>query len=171
MLIEVEELDEKGKSFDHAYEPGEIVLDEEGVRMVEPPHIQLRASKTGTTVSLSGQLSARAEVDCDRCLKSVDVPLEVSFDAKYAPLDELESEGAHELGNDEMETDSYTGESIDVDEFVREQILLAMPTRALCGPDCKGLCPICGASRNTNPACGCEEHDVDPRWSALKNLK
>ena len=34
----------------------------------------------------------------------------------------------------------YEGDSVDLDELVREQILLALPARHLCREDCKGLC-------------------------------
>jgi len=49
---------------------------------------------------------------------------------------------------------------------VSEQIQLAIPGRLLCRPDCRGLCPQCGADRNTEP-CRCEERTIDPRWAAL----
>jgi uncharacterized protein len=38
----------------------------------------------------------------------------------------------------------------------------------LCKPDCKGLCPRCGANRNRQP-CTCVGDD--PRWEALANLR
>ena len=61
-------------------------------------------------------------------------------------------------------------ETIDIDELVREQVLLAVPERSLCQEDCKGLCPTCGADRNLKE-CGCESVEADPRWAALKNLR
>jgi len=53
---------------------------------------------------------------------------------------------------------------------VREQILLALPSRRLCREECKGLCPTCGADLNAG-RCDCEQREVDPRWSALAELK
>jgi glycerol-3-phosphate acyltransferase PlsX len=58
---------------------------------------------------------------------------------------------------------------LDVDEIVKEQVLLAVPTRMLCREDCKGICPECGTDRNTGE-CDCVTNDIDPRWAALKNL-
>ena len=69
-----------------------------------------------------------------------------------------------------MDFSTYDGDRIDLDEIVREQILLALPTRQLCAEDCKGLCPSCGANLNEK-ACGCEQQQTDPRWSALEALK
>jgi uncharacterized protein len=63
----------------------------------------------------------------------------------------------------------FDGESIDVDEIVKEQVLLSVPIRSLCKSDCKGFCPTCGADRNAGE-CGCQPGEVDPRWAALKGL-
>jgi uncharacterized protein len=63
----------------------------------------------------------------------------------------------------------FDGEAIDVDEIVKEQILLAVPTRMLCREDCKGICPECGADKNTGE-CNCVTDEIDPRWAALKDL-
>ena len=65
---------------------------------------------------------------------------------------------------------AFEGDSIDLDELVREQILLALPTRHLCREDCKGLCQKCGADLNAGD-CSCEQGETDPRWAALADFK
>ena len=75
-----------------------------------------------------------------------------------------------ELTEAEMSVSVFDGKAIDVDEIVKEQILLAVPTRMLCREDCKGICPECGIDKNTGE-CQCVTDDIDPRWAALKNLK
>jgi uncharacterized protein len=72
--------------------------------------------------------------------------------------------------NDDLDVSIYDGEKIDLTDLVREQILLDLPTQILCQEDCKGLCQKCGANLN-EVNCNCEENEIDPRWSALKNLK
>ncbi|MFO7841307.1 MAG: DUF177 domain-containing protein, partial [Fidelibacterota bacterium] len=42
--------------------------------------------------------------------------------------------------------------------------------KKLCSPDCKGLCPICGANLN-HMNCSCKTENYDPRWDKLKELK
>jgi uncharacterized protein len=42
--------------------------------------------------------------------------------------------------------------------------------KPLCREDCQGLCPVCGADKNTG-ACSCVESSPDPRWAALAALK
>jgi uncharacterized protein len=57
-----------------------------------------------------------------------------------------------------------------LEDVLREQVLLSLPVRTLCKPDCKGLCPRCGANRNLQP-CSCDEGPSDPRWEALTGLR
>ena len=93
-----------------------------------------------------------------------------SFDLLYRPL---ESErGSDEVAINEAETEIgyYPGESMELEDSLREQILLAVPIKSLCRYDCKGLCPVCGVNRNQQ-LCDCDQHQPDPRWAALGELK
>ncbi|MGB7924693.1 MAG: DUF177 domain-containing protein [Pyrinomonadaceae bacterium] len=171
MRIELDKLDETGGQFAHAYEPEELLLDDEHARLTGAPEISGRARLAGGQVRLRGSITARAEVDCDRCLKAVEIPVETRFDVTYAPAADYTAETeAAELQEEDLSLSVFDGESIDIDELVREQVLLALPARALCREECHGLCPICGADRNQD-ACACEAKEVDPRWSALKDLR
>jgi uncharacterized protein len=169
MRIELDRLQETGDRFAHSYEPEELVLDEEHARLTEPPEVSGRVSRSGHEVRLRGRVTARAEVDCDRCLKSVSIPVETDFDVTYVPEEDYRASEAAELQEEDLSLSVFDGETIDVDELVREQLLLALPSRALCTEECKGLCPTCGADLNA-AACGCETKEVDPRWAGLKNL-
>ena len=169
MRIEVDQLERGEKAFAHTYEPEELILDEERARLLVPPQIRGSASLKGQEVRLRGQITARAEVDCDRCLRSIAVPIETEFDVTYIPASEYAEKETAELQAEDLLLSVYEGDTIDVDEIVREQLLLALPVRALCTEDCKGFCPVCGTDRNTND-CQCEEQEADPRWAALKNL-
>jgi uncharacterized protein len=169
MRIELDKLEQTGNSFAHVYAPEEIVLDEEHVRLTEPPDVSVRVRQSGREVSLRGKITARAEVDCDRCLKAVSVPVEAEFDVTYVPEEDYRASDAAELQEEDLSVSVFDGETIDVDELVREQLLLALPARALCGDECKGLCPVCGSDRNSNP-CDCESKEIDPRWAGLEKL-
>ena len=62
------------------------------------------------------------------------------------------------------------GDQIDLRPVAREAVLLDAPTTPLCDPDCKGLCPTCGANMNEAP-CQCTPPPADPRWAALDQLR
>jgi uncharacterized protein len=61
-------------------------------------------------------------------------------------------------------------DQLDLEPMVREVLLIDAPVTPLCRPDCAGLCPVCGADRNTDP-CTCTDVVVDHRWDALESLK
>ena len=58
---------------------------------------------------------------------------------------------------------------LQVAELVEDEVLLALPRFVECRPDCKGLCPTCGANLN-QAACACTRDDFDPRFRSLKAL-
>jgi uncharacterized protein len=171
MRIELDKLDESQSRFAYSYEPEELQLDDEHLRLTEPPQITARIKRSGQQVRLRGMITARAEVDCDRCLKAVAVPIETNFDVTYVPASAYApSQQAVELEDEDMSLSVYENATIDVDELMREQVLLACPTRALCSEECHGLCPVCGTDKNVNP-CECEPAERDSRWDSLKDLR
>ena len=171
MRIEVDKLKEAGTPFAARYAPDELQLEDELTRLTSEAKVEGRASKRREQVRLEGKINASVEVRCDRCLAPVVVPVNADFDVAYIPaeLDETERE-ATELQEDELIFAVYEGDSIDIDELAREQLLLALPLRQLCREDCKGLCPTCGADLNSQ-TCDCEQQEIDPRWAALAALK
>lgn len=174
MRIEVDKIVEIGGGFAHAYAPEEIALDDEHARLTSPTEMRARIKRHGERVELRGHLSARAEVECDRCLKTINLPVETNFEAVYVPAASINCDNAveeAELQIEDLNVSTFDGETIDVDELVREQILLSLPVRALCAEDCQGLCPTCGADKNIDTPCNCAQTEIDPRWAALKDLQ
>lgn len=170
MQIELDKLEGSSARFEHTYDADELVLDDEHARLIEPPQVTGRINRSGHEVRLQGQITARAEVECDRCLKRMAIPVETNFDVTYVPAADYVEGDTAELQEEDLGLSVYEDEVIDIDELVREQVLLTMPARALCIEDCKGLCPICGANQNETP-CECESKEIDPRWSGLKDIK
>jgi uncharacterized protein len=64
----------------------------------------------------------------------------------------------------------YEGDGLELKDVFREYVLLTLPLQRVCREDCKGLCPVCGHSRNQSE-CQCQAGKVDDRWAALKGLK
>lgn len=170
MRIELDKLEGTHARFAHTYEPEELLLEDDHARLIEPPQVTGRINRSGHEVRLNGTITARAEVDCDRCLKQVSLPVETTFDVTYVPAADYTEAEVAELQAEDLGLSVYENETIDIDELVREQVLLALPARALCTEDCKGLCQLCGANRNDNP-CECETKSIDPRWKALDDLR
>ena len=169
MRIELENLEGGKGDFARVYQPEELNPVDERVSLAAPAAVNGTVRLAGNEVFVNGHLDTRAEVECDRCLKAVEIPVSADFTLEYISGSEYESSGVVELTEAEMSVAVFDGNGIDVDEIVKEQVLLAVPTRMLCREDCKGICPECGNDRNTGE-CNCVTKDIDPRWAALKNL-
>ncbi|HEV2575875.1 MAG TPA: DUF177 domain-containing protein [Acidobacteriaceae bacterium] len=120
-------------------------------------------------IRLRAHFEGRFELPCARCLEPVQMPLSGDFDLIYRPASVETEAGEHAITEDETEIGYYEKSGLLLEDAVREQVLLNLPSRALCQQECKGLCPKCGANRNT-AECGCVEEQTDPRWSAFNGL-
>jgi len=75
------------------------------------------------------------------------------------------------VGGADRDEEAYplSGDELDLEPLARDAILLELPLAPLCSENCRGLCPACGANRNTDP-CDCAPV-ADPRWAALDALR
>ena len=169
MRIELENLEGGKSDFAHVYQPEDLNPVDERIQLTEPVTVTGKVRLAGNEVFVNGHVETRAQVECDRCLKPVELPVSADFSLEYITGEEYASSAAAELTEAELSVSVFDGEAIDVDEIVKEQILLAVPTRMLCREDCKGICPECGTDLNAGE-CTCIKNDIDPRWAALKNL-
>ena len=102
---------------------------------------------------------------CDRCGKQT----EKSFRREFAHLLVRQLSDEQESATLDEEYIVVPDEQLDLDELLREDILLDLPTKYLCRDDCKGLCPKCGKDLNEGD-CGCDRREIDPRLEILKSL-
>ncbi|MBA2526724.1 MAG: DUF177 domain-containing protein [Pyrinomonadaceae bacterium] len=169
MRVELPRLDNKAVKFSHEYAAGELVLDDDSVVLAAVPRVFGRISRTEHKVLVEGEFAAVAEVECDRCLQPVELPISSDFRLEYVTAETYKSLATFELAQEDLALSVFDGEFIDVDDIVREQLLLAIPTHAICQENCKGFCPVCSADRNVTD-CKCNATETDPRWMGLKEL-
>ena len=85
----------------------------------------------------------------------------------------MEIEIEESISKNEQEDESIItleeGDVLDIRDVVLNDIYLALPLKALCKEDCKGLCQNCGANLNLGQ-CSCNQEDLDLRFSALKDM-
>jgi len=170
MRIELEKLEDGRGAFAHTYQPEELDLLDERVTLDGPVAVDGKVRRSRAEVVVSGRIATQVRVECDRCLKTIELPVAADFKLDYITAQEYESSHAAELSADDLAVSVFDGETIDLDELVKEQILLSVPDRMLCREDCKGICSNCGADLNKG-ACDCAPSDIDPRWEALKRIK
>ena len=86
----------------------------------------------------------------------------------YRPASDMPEEEEVKIDAGEAEIGFYE-DGLELEDILREQVLLALPMQRVCSEACKGICPDCGKNRNET-ACDCKP-DVDDRWGALRNLE
>ena len=102
---------------------------------------------------------------CARCLEPVEGVFALDFERTVAAEGTISEEQLEE--NDDAYVMIRDGK-LDVDEALREELLVCFPMRLLCDEDCPGLCPKCGKPKKEGD-CGCPEKEIDPRLAILKN--
>ena len=170
MIIDLFQLSEPTFDFNYEIPPAEIHLEEETARLEKSVKIAGSLRKGIAQTDVQGNIRAEVEIDCTRCLSSAKAPLDFPFKVTYVTEENYTQDPEAELRADDLDVAVYDGEKIDLSELAREQILLNLPTQFLCREDCRGLCAKCGADKNT-VNCSCEEKEIDPRWSGLKDLR
>lgn len=95
---------------------------------------------------------------CDRC--AADIERKESLPLTYVVVQETEGEDTEDFVVAE-------DQKVDLDPLVRDDIVIRYPSKLLCNPDCKGLCPNCGKNLNEGD-CDCAKEQTDPRLDALK---
>ncbi len=150
-----------------------------------PITVSGRAMWTGETVLVEGQARTLGEFTCGRCCQPFDQPVTAELSRQFRPTGETagpdgrtrprrrpdpeEGAAAPTLGDGDDPPLPYDGERIDLGLAVWEAIVLELPMKPVCRPDCAGLCPVCGADLNEK-ACGCQAEKADSRFLSLKKL-
>lgn len=132
--------------------------------LVQPLAVDVRYYRTGEELFFAGHCETVLEGVCARCLETFSLPLATPFEFVLSRAQPHES--AQELHTEDLAFSFYSGDEIDLTPLVGEQAILALPSRAVCREECRGLCPSCGTNRN-EVACGCKETSTDPRLAVL----
>src|SRR6185503_20371762 len=127
MRIELENLEGGKGDFAHVYQPEELDPVDERLKLIAPTAVNGKVRLAGNEVFVNGHVETRAQVECDRCLKPVELPVSADFALEYITGDEYASSAVVELTTAELSVSVFDGQAIDVDEVVKEQILLAVP--------------------------------------------
>ena len=178
MLIEIRELERHAIDFEEQIAAGVIDFGTEvrqTGKLASKGRAQLVQEHYGkhqliNDIRIAGDFSTKVELLCARCLEPIARDVANKFELLYRP--QGADAGREELSVTAVEADIgyYQGEGLLLEDVLREQVLLALPLRAICREDCKGLCPHCGKNLNLEQ-CNCAEPLEDPRWSALKEIR
>ena len=140
----------------------------EDVPFTEPVRGTLTLANLGAVLRIDGRVHAVARLTCDRCAAAFDRDLDAVIEEEMAWSQATAPGATPDAGAYLLRVGD--GIVLDVDALARDALVLALPMVARCHPDCRGLCPRCGANLRMEP-CACsveaERDTIDPRLEAL----
>lgn len=128
----------------------------EEVRVEGPVRAEAAAFYVGATnqVVLTVHVRGKVRRACSRCLAEV--------------AEDVDKEEELEVFPDEIQ-----GKHLELRPFIEAGMRLGLSAKPLCRPDCRGICPYCGADLNRDqhqPECPRRRVARDPRLSVLATL-
>jgi uncharacterized protein len=120
-----------------------------------PLVVEVSLESLPTGLLIRGSTAARMIHSCHRCV------------TEWA--EEVQAEVAELLGTDPDDEYRLDGDVADIEDPVRDAVLLTVPLVPMCREDCAGLCSVCGADLNTG-TCPGHEDEPDTPFAALRGL-
>jgi uncharacterized protein len=152
-----------GKRLELEVEPGSVKLGDDVYELAGPAvpaRVEVSHAASGFAMRLG--YAGDLEGPCMRCLE----PARVTIEVESREVDQPRTD------DEELRSPYVTEGELDVTAWAHDALVLALPQRILCRPDCAGLCPVCGESLNDAPE-GAHDHprEPDPRWDKLRSQK
>ncbi len=160
---------EQGES-EHRFvwNPRQLELSYPGANFDDDVVLHLVCMRRGLEISCTGWVTTEVTLTCSRCLKTFTYALRepVAFSVRLragAPL-------VVELWDEDVVSVDQTAGRLILSPRIHDAVILGIPTQPLCSPNCKGLCPVCGANLNEVDCGHTPQTNIDPRWEKLKAL-
>jgi uncharacterized protein len=170
MFIDIYEIAPEGVVIDAEIDFGDRAGRDDVVLEIGRTRLTGRAVPGKRGVDLRARVESSVQVACCRCLEPMTWSVSEDFYLALVPEATEFSVGEAQV-TDEDASLYYSREGkADLVEIALEQVHLGLPLKPLCDPDCRGLCPTCGANRN-EIECGCREESIDPRLAPLLELR
>jgi len=168
VFIAIEELQLHRISVSKTYPIGALDYHGAEFRQASDLTVNAVADLVGSEVCIRGHLKTQLEACCDRCLGTVSIPVDREFERFYRPIQEICRDEEIEITDDDLDVGFYSGDGISLADVITEQVILSVPMKLVCRPDCKGLCPLCGANLDLGSCRCCEMGHKSPFSSLMK---
>lgn len=135
-----------------------------GVPAGQEVDLDLRLESVSEGVLVTGTIVTELQAECGRCLDPVVDELVMDVCELFAYPN-----STTDATTEQDEVHRIVGDLLDLEQMVRDAIVLALPATIVCRPDCAGLCSECGQRLDDLPA----DHShtmIDSRWAALQAL-
>lgn len=128
MKLIIKDITPRGLELFERLEAGAIGLSPEDLQCLTPLTIKAKITRAENTALAHIQIQGRYSFLCARCLETIEKDLSQEFNLDYAIEKGVEF--------------------IELNEDIRQEIILNSPAKILCKDDCKGICPGCGVNLN-----------------------
>lgn len=140
-----------------AFEPDQF----EGFNLVfeGPIAVKGKVTNTGDGFLVEAEARLRYRTACSRCLQEFGENRSIEVKEEFVQGHSSSDESVY----------GFAGDLIDLTMCLRDQIILALPMKFLCNPQCRGFCPECGKNLNLE-SCQCHAEPMNHQFAILKNL-
>jgi len=117
-----------------------LKLPQDGLQLTKPVKIDIQLINTGELVILTGTAETEVELECSRCLKSFKTQITANIEEEYCRPGVLPAKIGKviELKEEDFVYPIDKDNTIDLDEIIRQNLILALPIKVLCSKNCKG---------------------------------
>lgn len=153
MIIDLTKYQEKGSytTITGEYLPEDIDYFQREITVNEPLNVKIDVFADDDEFVFTGKLKGGYQLACTRCLDQF----------RYSFETDLE----FVIGKSEIDDLAH----VNLNNKLKENLILTIPSKALCSSDCEGICSQCGQNLNIS-TCDCEQDDIDPRLEKLGEL-
>lgn len=167
MNLDLREFDSFPADFSAEFEADNADFGIPGVAFRDMMSIRLNIQLVNEEYYCHGVVAVPVEEECSRCLEVFDT--ELSGDLSFI-IKSPDAKAVMAADSAAVVVNIKASEPVvDLNDLIKETLLLSMPMKPLCSDDCKGLCSNCGANLNEE-TCDCDVEEIDERWEGLKDL-
>jgi len=142
----------------------------EDLRQADPLEGRVHLARTNRGLMVTADLATSLEAECSRCLREIEVPIDVRVDEEALPSLDLQTGVPLDTSAEPDILRLTDHHELELEPAVRGAIQLAEPIAPLCEENCPGLCVVCGERLTGGPHAHADE-DIDPRLEALRGFK
>lgn len=140
-----------------------------GFECTGPVEGKLEFTNTGNLLLITGDIKAEIKLLCSRCLMDMTLPMEAKIEEEFRLEKIGDAVRVLPLEEEDVESELVKDNILDIQEIIRQNLLLELPIQPLCAPDCRGLCPTCGESLNLRK-CACPPAEPESPFKVLADL-
>ena len=161
MFLDVKDLAVRKQVIRKTYAPGSIDYHASEMKQVGPLEVNATAELFDSDIRIDGHLETKVELSCARCLEPVVEDVHRDFDLSYAPLPKQSKPEEERLKDDDADVGFYKGDGLFLTDVLTEQVLLAVPMKAICRSDCREFSML-QAGYSANPSSTRKELPCSP---------